>query len=200
MSEHWLNVAAWRSCTEAEGPGRRAALWVQGCDKRCPGCCNPHFLPLVERELVPSTEIVGRMTKAQTEFGIEGVTFLGGEPMLQARGLADVARDARSMGLSVMVFTGYTLGELRELQPRGWQTLLEFTDVLVDGPYLAQTPDTSRRWIGSSNQQVHYLSSRYDAAIERLPETGRDVEIRVTLDGSLRINGWPIRVRGHRRA
>ena len=37
----YLNLASIRMCTESEGPGRRLAIWVQGCKKRCPGCCNP---------------------------------------------------------------------------------------------------------------------------------------------------------------
>ena len=42
---------ATRVCdTEAEGPGRRWALWVQGCPLRCPGCCNPELLPLRARD------------------------------------------------------------------------------------------------------------------------------------------------------
>lgn len=192
--EAWLNVAAWLDCTEAEGPGRRAALWVQGCDKRCPGCCNPQMLQFGERKLVPAAEMVQRLAEAREAFGIEGVTFLGGEPMLQARGLAQVALGAQAMGLTVMVFTGYTLDELATVQPLGWQTLLDATDVLVDGPYLAQEPDTRRRWIGSRNQRVHYLSTRYDAAIEQLPEAGRDIELRFGLDGELRVNGWPVRM------
>jgi hypothetical protein len=31
MSGAWLNLGSWVDCTEVEGPGRRAALWVQGC-------------------------------------------------------------------------------------------------------------------------------------------------------------------------
>lgn len=190
----WLNVAAWRECTEAEGPGRRAALWVQGCDKRCPGCCNPGFLPLVERELTSVQEVLKRLLRAKERHALEGLTLLGGEPMLQAQGLAVLARGAQAAGLSVMVFTGYTLEELETCNPIGYQSLLEATDVLVDGPYERSQPDETRRWIGSRNQRLHYLSARYDAAIERLPAGGRELEIRIELDGTLRMNGWPTKL------
>lgn len=190
----WLNVAAWRDCTEAEGPGRRAALWVQGCDKRCPGCCNPGFLPLVERDLLPVSTLLTQLLTAQQLHGIEGITLLGGEPMLQAQGLGELARGARAAGLSVMVFTGYTIEELAQCRPLGYRELLEVTDVLVDGPYERSQPDESRRWIGSRNQRVHYLSERYDPSIEQLPPEGRDLEIRIGVDGLVRMNGWPTRL------
>ena len=32
--------------TVVEGPGKRLAIWVQGCEIRCPGCCNPRFFSL----------------------------------------------------------------------------------------------------------------------------------------------------------
>jgi anaerobic ribonucleoside-triphosphate reductase activating protein len=152
------------------------------------------MLQFTERELLPAAEIVQRLSFARDTFDIEGVTFLGGEPMLQARGLAQVAHAARAMSLSVMVFTGYTLDELQAVQPTAWRDLLQATDVLVDGPYLAQNPDRERRWIGSTNQGVHYLSNRYESSIERLPKEGRDVEVRFGLDGAVRINGWPVRM------
>ena len=190
----WLNVAAWRDCTEAEGPGRRAALWVQGCDKRCPGCCNPGFLPLVERELIPAHAMLTKLLRAHQRHSLEGLTLLGGEPMLQAQGLAELARGAQAAGLSVMVFTGYTMQELATCNPLGCQSLLDVTDVLVDGPYERSQPDETRRWIGSRNQRVHYLTDRYSAAIERLPAGGRELEIRFGLDGALRDNGWPTRL------
>src|SRR6059058_3547475 len=40
-----VSVAHIVPCTEAEGPGKRFALWFQGCPLRCPGCCNPEMLP-----------------------------------------------------------------------------------------------------------------------------------------------------------
>lgn len=67
----------WIPCTEVEGPGKRAALWVQGCDKRCVGCCNPDYLKIVERDIVKAEAMVNRLLVAQAEWGLEGVTFSG---------------------------------------------------------------------------------------------------------------------------
>lgn len=191
---YWLNLASRLPCTEAEGPGRRAALWVQGCNKRCRGCCNPAYLQLAERELVSASSVLNWLRNAHHEHDLEGVTFLGGEPMLQAQGLAFVAQGAQSLGLSVMVFSGYTKNELDVLRLPGVDQLLRYTDVLVDGPYEANLPEHSRRWAGSTNQQFHYLTARYDARIESDGEVERALEIRLKTDGTVFINGWPERV------
>lgn len=191
---HWLNMASRLPCTEAEGPGRRAALWVQGCNKRCRGCCNPAYLQLVERELVSAASVLEWLENAHHAHDLEGVTFLGGEPMLQAQGLAFVAQGAQSLGLSVMVFSGYTKSELDVLRLPGADQLLRYTDVLVDGPFEANLPEQSRRWVGSTNQQFNYLTERYDARIESGDRLDRVLEIRLKTDGTVFINGWPERV------
>lgn len=191
---HWLNLASRLPCTEAEGPGRRAALWVQGCNKRCRGCCNPAYLQLVERELVSAASVLDWLENAHYEHDLEGVTFLGGEPMLQAQGLAVLAQGAQSLGLSVMVFSGYTKAELEVLQLPGSVQLLQHTDVFVDGPYETNLPEHSRRWVGSTNQQFHYLTARYDARIESDGQVERVLEVRLKTDGSVFINGWPEKV------
>lgn len=191
---HWLNMASRLPCTEAEGPGRRAALWVQGCNKRCRGCCNPAYLQLAERELVSASSVLDWLRNAHHAHDLEGVTFLGGEPMLQAQGLAFVAQGAQSLGLSVMVFSGYTKSELDVLRLPGADQLLRYTDVLVDGPFEANLPEQSRRWVGSTNQQFNYLTERYDARIESGDRLDRVLEIRLKTDGTVFINGWPERV------
>lgn len=191
---NWLNMASRLPCTEAEGPGRRAALWVQGCNKRCRGCCNPAYLQLVERELVSASSVLEWLENAHHTHDLEGVTFLGGEPMLQAQGLAVVAQGAQSLGLSVMVFSGYTKTELDVMQLPGVDQLLRYTDVLVDGPYEASLPEISRRWAGSTNQQFNYLTARYDARIESYGTVERVLEVRLRRDGSIFVNGWPEKI------
>src|SRR4029079_1756775 len=54
----YFQVAQIVPVTEAEGPGRRFALWFQGCPLRCPGCCNPEMLPFTGGTPPPIAEVV----------------------------------------------------------------------------------------------------------------------------------------------
>jgi anaerobic ribonucleoside-triphosphate reductase activating protein len=190
QAEIWLSVAQIIPVTEAEGPGRRFAVWLQGCPLRCPGCCNPEMLSFEGGSRVRLADVVRPMEEAQRQ-GIEGVTLLGGEPVAHAAGAAALARAAHGLGLSVMVFTGYTLEEARVLPDPAVAALLETTDILVDGLYRRDLPETRRRWIGSSNQRVHFLSGRCSADDPRWlsPNT---LEIRLEGD-ELTVNGFPAR-------
>ena len=182
-----LRIAQAIAGTEAEGPGRRFALWVQGCTLHCPGCCNPEMLAHGRGgELVTPEAIVERLRSAT---GLEGLTLLGGEPFEQAGALAIVAEQARGLGLSVMVFSGYTLAELRARPEPEIARLLAATDLLVDGRYEKDRPDTRRRWVGSANQQLHFLTDRYRPDDPRFA-MGNTVELRLE-NGQLVVNGWP---------
>ena len=191
MTEVFLRVAQIVPVTEAEGPGRRFALWFQGCPLRCPGCCNPEMLPFNGGVLMPPAAVVEQVRRAASENGIEGITLMGGEPIAHAASAATLARETQTMGLSVMVFSGYTLAEARQSDDPAVADLLAHTDILVDGPYLRDQPEPRRRWIGSANQQVHFLSERYRADDPRwlLPNT---LEIRLD-GGELSVNGFPAR-------
>ncbi len=186
-----LRVAQIVPCTEAEGPGRRFALWFQGCPLRCPGCCNPEMLPFAGGRAVPLADVLAEVKATASRRGVEGVTLLGGEPLAHATGAAALARAVRDLGLTVMIFSGYTLTEARQLPDPAVADLLANTDILVDGPYLRDLPESRRRWIGSANQQIHFLSDRYRADDPRwlLPNT---LEIRLR-DGDLSVNGFPAR-------
>jgi anaerobic ribonucleoside-triphosphate reductase activating protein len=186
-----LRVAQVVPWTEAEGPGRRFALWFQGCPLRCPGCCNPEMLPFEGGTEVHLDAVVAQVEEAARDHGVEGITLLGGEPMAHAAGAAALAREVRRLGLTVMVFSGYTLEEARQLPDPAAGELLALTDILVDGPYLREQPETRRRWIGSANQRIHFLSDRYRADDPRwlLPNT---LEIRLR-GPELSVNGFPAR-------
>jgi len=187
----YLNIANRIPNTSVEGPGLRYALWVQGCDIGCHGCCNQELLPFVRRQVMSSSEITFEIEQARASYGIEGVTFLGGEPTYQASGLAEVAVSCQLLGLSVMLFTGFRLEQLRQRNLRGVDQLLRNTDIVVDGPFVATRRDTRRNWVGSENQCFHYLTKRYEPSIETFSEDGSAVEIRIGLNERLEINGFP---------
>lgn len=185
-----VNVAARAPLTEAEGPGRRYALWVQGCPLRCPGCCNPHMLEFKEVELCSVEALAAEVCAAP---GVEGLTVVGGEPFAQARALAPLAERVRAAGRSVLVFTGFTYERLVSGGDPHHARLLAACDLLVDGPFVAQRLDRGRRWVGSSNQRVRFLSERYahlraeEGAWEEGPNT---IELRLR-GGELTVNGFP---------
>ena len=126
---------------------------------------------------------------SRRENAIEGITLLGGEPLAHAPAAAVLAEAVQQRGLSVMVFSGYTLEEIRQTADPDAEKLLRHTDILVDGPYQKDSPDTSRRWIGSSNQRIHFFGDRYhaDDACWKQPDT---LEVRLE-GGELMINGFP---------
>jgi anaerobic ribonucleoside-triphosphate reductase activating protein len=184
-----LQLAQVVPCTEAEGPGRRFAVWFQGCPLRCPGCCNPEMLPFAGGQAWRLADLLEEVRAAVAAHAVEGITLLGGEPLAHAAGAAVLARRVRLLGLSVMVFSGYTLEEARKLSDPAVAKLLAETDILVDGPYVRELPEARRRWVGSRNQQVHFLSDRYraDDPCWRRPNT---LEIRLRR-GEVTVNGFP---------
>jgi anaerobic ribonucleoside-triphosphate reductase activating protein len=171
--------------TEAEGPGERYAVWVQGCPMRCVGCCNPEMLEFRPGDRRTAAQLI----EAACAAGVEGISLLGGEPFAQAGALAPVAEGVRARGLSVMIFSGFTLAEIQAQGPAAAR-LLAATDLLVDGRFDAAQRSTRRRYIGSDNQVLHFLTSRYSPDDPRL-RGGNTVELRIR-GGELTLNGWPV--------
>ena len=181
-----LRVATIVAETEAEGPGHRFAVWLQGCSIRCPGCCNPEMFDERRGEPMTPAELAARIPAT-----VEGITLLGGEPFEQAGEAAEFVRLAKARGLTAMVFSGFTIDEIRARPDSA--PLLDQVDLLVDGRYDRDRPEPKppegRRWIGSANQQMHYLTTAYSAADPQM-RAANTIEIRISAK-SLLVNGWP---------
>lgn len=185
----YLNLASIRLCTESEGPGKRLAIWVQGCERRCPGCCNLDMQDIRKNIIVDTDDLIGLIKKSMNTDEIEGLSFIGGEPILQAEGLSIVAKWAKSEGLTILVFTGYLMKELRVLANDSVDELLRYTDLLIDGPFIQEQYDNERDWIGSSNQKLHFLSDVYKQGIEYERQQHK-MEVLVS-EKNILVNGWP---------
>lgn len=148
-----FNVAAIHCCTTCEGPCHRVAIWFQGCNLRCAGCCNPDFQPFVVKKLFSLKELCDVIDHAKEKYQVEGVTFLGGEPTLQ-QNLPQLAEEIQKLNLGVILFTGKLYGELKE-------DLLRHCDLVVDGTFQKENLDTSRNLVGSQNQKIYYVTPRY---------------------------------------
>lgn len=188
-----LRIAARVTCTEAEGPGRRFAVWVQGCSLRCPGCCNPEFFAPGGGESIAVAALADELRRARELHGITGLTVLGGEPSEQLAAVTALCRTAGALGLGTIVFTGRTHAELQAMPEA--RALLDVVDTLVDGRFdpRRREPSDGRRWIGSTNQQIVHLTARHaDPALWRGPN---HAELQIDPSGRLTVHGAPEIVR-----
>lgn len=184
-----LNVAEICPVTRTLGPGRRFAIWVQGCCFRCRNCVSPDWIPVKEATRI-SPEILADAVLSTPN--TEGVTVSGGEPMLQAEALLEfftLLRQKRD--ISIACFTGFTLEQLRSRSDPRIDGVLDRLDVLIDGQYIPELND-NKGLRGSSNQVVHFLSPKHRSEASWFLERLRDVEIHLRNDSALMV-GIPSR-------
>ena len=136
-----------------DGPGIRMVVFAQGCKHNCYGCHNPDT-----HDLLGGYEAnIDKILKAVDENPLlQGVTFSGGEPFLQAGIFAKLAKGIHKRGLDVITYTGYTIEQLLngiEDNPE-WRELLNETDTLVDGPFIMEQKSLTIKFRGSRNQRV----------------------------------------------
>ena len=134
-----------------DGPGYRMAVFVQGCPHGCPGCHNPKTHDPAGGYLADTDAIIAKLGKNPL---VRGVTLTGGEPMMQAAALCEIAAAAQAKGMSVWCYTGYTLEALAKERNDDRMRLLELVDVLVDGPYIARERSLDLLYCGSRNQRL----------------------------------------------
>lgn len=187
-----INVAALQNGTRMAGPRLRDAIWVQGCSILCPGCANQAYLPHVERVRIPVSRLVAHF-RARASV-IDGCSILGGEPTEQPYAVATLLKEVKAIGLSTVVFSGRTLESLRD--DPGCAALLESTDLLIDGPYLASEREPALYWRGSRNQRFHRLSNVFAETDLGPPEVEGEVTI---TDRAVLFNGIGTRRMSRRR-
>lgn len=136
-----------------DGPGIRYVIFVQGCPHHCPGCHNPESHN-PEGGILSSVKLLWQKIAGMSH--LDGITFSGGEPFIHAAALAEIGRLARTKGLNVMTYSGYTYEKLLEMAEAdaAVHDLLSVTNYLVDGPFILAERDLSLKYRGSRNQRI----------------------------------------------
>jgi len=176
-----LNIAKILEKSIANGPGIRAVIWLQGCNRYCKGCFNDSMWSFEEKNLVYPEELYEIIVHIE---GIEGITLTGGEPLLQAKNLIPFLEKIRKTKLSVICFTGYEIDEIKNEEQI---KLLNLIDLLISGPYIEELHDNNLALRGSSNQKLFFLTSRY--ALKDFNEE-QEVEI-IFNENEIIITGFP---------
>ena len=170
----------------AEGPGRRLVFWVQGCSLHCPGCFEQDTWNPAGGQLVSVDSIIAKVISNPK---LEGITVLGGEPFEQASSLAFLLEKVRESRKNSIVFSGYDYESLKATNNPDIKRALAFTDLLIDGRFDKDAPETKRPMVGSQNQNFIAFSKEGEKLIERLQSYKNRVEIRIAKDGTIKVNG-----------
>ncbi len=132
-----------------DGEGIRLTVFLQGCPRRCEGCHNPALLPVDGGTEWDESQLVQEILKRLTPLH-KGITFSGGDPLLQAEELEIVLAELRMRhsDVDIWLYTGYVYEEISHLPALRW------VDVLVDGPFVQSERDLTLPYRGSRNQRI----------------------------------------------
>ncbi|MCD8208458.1 MAG: anaerobic ribonucleoside-triphosphate reductase activating protein [Bacteroidales bacterium] len=136
------------------GDGCRATLWVSGCDHHCEGCHNPETWD--KDGGIEFTEASYQALKKVLEIPyIKGLTLSGGDPLF-ANNYWTVLNIARRVkedfpDKDIWLYTGYYM---EQIQHGDIRDILDYVDVVVDGPFIKKERNTTLRFRGSNNQSI----------------------------------------------
>lgn len=134
-----------------DGPGFRYVIFVQGCPHSCHGCHNPQSHDFKGGYEISVDDLWRDISKNSN---LTGITFSGGEPFCQVAPLLDISYRAKSIGLNLMSYSGWTYDELLEKKDPIINEFLNNLDILVDGRYIESLRNLELKYRGSENQRV----------------------------------------------
>lgn len=152
------------------GSGLRVVLWLSGCSHHCYNCQNPQTwnpdsgIPFDE---TAKQEIFDELSKDY----ISGITLTGGDPLYESNldGILSLINEIRHSfpEKSIWLYSGSTWDYIMDCIAYNEQGAFFFTeydklryeivinvDVFVDGQYIDEQRNLSKKWAGSDNQRV----------------------------------------------
>ena len=136
-----------------DGPGIRFTVFTQGCPHNCKGCHNPQTHTFDGGYIADTDQLYEQIIKNPL---LDGVTFSGGEPFVQAEPLYHLGKKLRENGYSIIIYTGYTFEYLLNNSncENYYSKLLSVADILVDGKFEEDKKSYLLNFKGSSNQRI----------------------------------------------
>ena len=167
-----LNISHIETNNYVNGNGCRYVIWSQGCDFHCQQCWNKYTWSHNSNILKSVDDIFNDIMQTKN---IVGVTFSGGEPLLQANELLLLANKIKTeTNLGIHIFTGF---ELYERRTQNQEELLKLADTIVYGRFNNSLPNNNQLVVNNTINKWNYNNS--------------DVEIDINDDLEILFTGYP---------
>ena len=110
------SIDSFETFSTLDGPGIRTVVFLNGCKLRCLFCHNPEMWNLKEKNFTPE-EVVQKILRNKPYFkNGGGVTFSGGEPLLQIDFLIETCKLLKHENIHIALDTaGVGLGDYDEI-------------------------------------------------------------------------------------
>lgn len=139
-----------------DGEGIRNTLFISGCMHYCEGCHNPktwdfnygyEFTEELQDDFI---------NNCKENILLDGITLSGGDPVYSTKELVPflIRFKEECPNLSIWLYTGFRIEEMKDSE------LLDYCDVVVDGPFSKELRDTTLDFRGSKNQRIIYLKKQ----------------------------------------
>lgn len=138
-----------------DGPGIRTVVFLSGCKLRCKFCHNPEMWA-IGKDNFTKPELVEKILRNKPYFKRNngGVTFSGGEPLLQIEFLLEVCSTLKKEGIHIALDTsGVGIGRYDEILPLIDLVILDIKHITEEGYFdlTGQTMDEFNKFIDSLN-------------------------------------------------
>lgn len=117
-----------------DGPGIRMVVFLKGCKLRCLYCHNPETWDYVHAKIMTSDEIVEKAKNNMSYYKNGGITFSGGEPLMQPDFLIECLKKCHDLGIHTAIDTaGCGIGKYDEILDYTDLVILDIKDITDEG-------------------------------------------------------------------
>lgn len=113
-------------------------IYTVGCPFKCKGCHNPDLQDLYHKDRKKlNISDIETPIKNSNNF-INGICWLGGEPLFQFNEFIKINRDIRKSfpNIYISLFTGYTLTDIKSKYPDEYEDLIKINfKYIIDGQW-----------------------------------------------------------------
>lgn len=119
-------IHSFESMGLVDGPGIRCIVFMQGCALRCAYCHNPDTWAFGQGTEMTPQEVLKKLIRFKPYFKNNGgVTFSGGEPLMQPEFLIETLKLCKEAGIHTVIDTaGYGI-------PKYYDEILKYTDLVL---------------------------------------------------------------------
>lgn len=146
-----MRIAKIENNSVANGPGIRVVLWCQGCSLKCKGCHNKDTWDENQGDTYTANDndYIIQLLKYKH---ISGLTLSGGHPLepYNINECTELCREVKDAvpDKTIWLYTGWLWEDIKHIE------IMNYIDVIVDGPYIEEERNISLPYCGSNNQRV----------------------------------------------